>query len=95
MSNVPAPRGIDADQNVGGGWSVLQYLIKQFIDFSAYLEKDNLSTRGQQDFLTLIHFIAKMLSQSYLVYPEINSEAIALVMDIESMEDNLLMEKPR
>jgi hypothetical protein len=36
-----------------------------------------------------------MISQSYLVYPEINSESIALVMDLESMEDNVLLEKPR
>ena len=66
----------EADQNIGGGWSVIQYLIKQFIDFTSDLEKDNLSTRNQQDFLILIHLIAKMLSQSYLVYYEMNSEAI-------------------
>ncbi len=66
----------EADQNIGGGWSVIQYLIKQFIDFTSDLEKDNLSTRNQQDFLILIHLIAKMLSQSYLVYYEVNSETI-------------------
>lgn len=60
-----------------------------------HLENDHLSTRGQQDYLTLVHLLGKMLSQSYLVYPEINSEAIALVMDLESLEENLLMEKPR
>ena len=76
MANVLPPRRQDADLNIGGGWSVLQYLVKQFIDFTGDLERDNLSTRGQQDFLTLIHLIAKMLSQSYLVYPELNSEAI-------------------
>ena len=45
--------------------------------------------------MTLVHLIGKMISQSYLVYPEINSESIALVMDLESMEDNVLLEKPR
>ncbi len=76
MSTVKLPRGIDVAQNVSGAWSVLQYLIKQFIDFTGYLEKYILSTKEQQDFLTLIHLFGKMLSQSYLVYPELNSEAI-------------------
>jgi hypothetical protein len=43
----------------------------------------------------LLHLLGKMLSQSYLVYPEMTSESIALVMDLESLEENLLIEKPR
>lgn len=74
---------------------MLQYLVKLFIDFTGHLENDRLSTKGQQDFLMLLHLLGKMLSQSYLVYPEMTSESIALVMDLESLEENLLIEKPR
>ena len=74
---------------------MMHFLVKLFMDFISHLESDRLSSKGQQDFLLLTHLLGKMLSQSYLVYPEINSESIERVMDLESMDDNLLIERPQ
>jgi hypothetical protein len=40
----------------------MQYLVKLFMDFTTNLENDRLSTKGQQDFLLLVHLLGKILS---------------------------------
>lgn len=78
-------------------WTVLQYIIVIWMQWTNQLEENSLSTKQQKEFLGITILLSKMITQHYLIYSELHNEALQAMIEIEERnrleEDDLIISK--